>query len=77
MFNTKRKVRSSEQVLPGQPPGLALSMRDLTSSFKAIETGRRCATMCLRRGTAVYFGKSLEYHAEVVEDLYDSGTSTG
>lgn len=28
-------------------------------------------------GTAVYFGKSLEYDAEIIEDLYDIGNSTG
>ena len=28
-------------------------------------------------GTAVYFGKSLEYDAEIVEDIYDIGNSTG
>ena len=28
-------------------------------------------------GTAVHFGKSLEYDAEIIEDLYDIGNSTG
>jgi Styrene monooxygenase A putative substrate binding domain len=28
-------------------------------------------------GTAVYFGKSLEYDAEIIEDLYDIGNSSG
>ena len=28
-------------------------------------------------GTAVYFGKSLDYDAEIIEDLYDAGASTG
>jgi flavin-dependent dehydrogenase len=28
-------------------------------------------------GTAVYFGKSLDYDAEIIEDLYEAGNSTG
>ncbi|TYL85838.1 styrene monooxygenase/indole monooxygenase family protein [Bradyrhizobium cytisi] len=77
MSNTKRKVAIIGAGIAGTTAGLGL----VNAGFDVIIYSDRDQAS-LRNdvpptGTAVYFGKSLEYDAEVVEDLYDIGTSTG
>ncbi|MCP1845599.1 flavin-dependent dehydrogenase [Bradyrhizobium sp. USDA 4524] len=77
MSNTNRKVAIIGAGLAGTTAGLGL----VNAGFDVTIYGDR-DRLSLRNdvpptGTAVYFGKSLEYDAEVIEDLYDIGTSTG
>jgi hypothetical protein len=75
--STKRKVAVIGAGLAGTTAGLGL----LNAGFDVtIYSDRDRASLrndVPPTGTAVYFGKSLDYDAEIIENLYDVGGSSG
>jgi flavin-dependent dehydrogenase len=75
--STRRKVAIIGAGLAGTTAGLGL----LNAGFDVtIYSDRDRASLrndVPPTGTAVYFGKSLDYDAEVIENLYDIGNSSG
>lgn len=77
MSNTKRKVAIIGAGLAGTTAGLGLVNAGFDVTIYSDRNRASLRNDLPPTGTAVYFGKSLEYDAEVIEDLYDVGTSTG
>ena len=77
MSNTKRKVAIIGAGLAGTTAGLGLVKAGFDVTIYSDRDRSSLRNDVPPTGTAVYFGKSLEYDAEIIEDLYDTGNSTG
>ncbi|MGL3211288.1 styrene monooxygenase/indole monooxygenase family protein [Bradyrhizobium sp. BR 1433] len=77
MSNTKRKVAIVGAGLAGTTAGLGLVNAGFDVTIYSDRDRASLRNDVPPTGTAVYFGKSLEYDAEIIENLYDVGTSTG
>jgi len=75
--STKRKVAIIGAGLAGTTAGLGLVNAGFDVTIYSDRDRGSLRNKVPPTGTAVYFGKSLEYDAEVIEDLYDIGNSTG
>lgn len=77
MSNGKRKVAIIGAGLAGTTAGLGLVNAGFDVTIYSDRDRLALRNDVPPTGTAVYFGKSLEYDAEIIEDLYDIGSSTG
>ncbi|MGY3585678.1 flavin-dependent dehydrogenase [Bradyrhizobium sp. USDA 4341] len=77
MSNTKRKVVIVGAGLAGTTAGLGLVNADFDVTIYSDRDRASLRNAVPPTGTAVYFGKSLEYDAEIIENLYNVGNSTG
>ena len=77
MSNPKRKVAIIGAGLAGTTAGLGLVNAGFDVTIYSDRDRSSLRNDVPPTGTAVYFGKSLEYDAEIVEDLYEAGNSTG
>ena len=77
MSNTKRKVAIIGAGLAGTTAGLGLVNAGFDVTIYSDRDRSSLRNDVPPTGTAVYFGKSLEYDAEVIENLYEIGNSTG
>jgi hypothetical protein len=75
--NTKRKVAIIGAGLAGTTVGLGLVSAGFDVTIYSDRDRASLRNDVPPSGTAVYFGKSLEYDAEIIEDLYNVGNSTG
>lgn len=75
--STKRKVAIIGAGLAGTTAGLGLVKAGFDVTIYSDRDRASLRNDVPPTGTAVYFGKSLEYDAEIIEDLYDAGNSTG
>jgi flavin-dependent dehydrogenase len=75
--NTKRKIAIIGAGLAGTTAGLGLVNAGFDVTIYSDRDRASLRNDVPPTGTAVYFGKSLEYDAEVIEDLYNIGNSTG
>jgi flavin-dependent dehydrogenase len=75
--STKRKVAIIGAGLAGTTAGLGLVNAGFDVTIHSDRDRASLRNDVPPTGTAVYFGKSLEYDAEIIEDLYDAGSSTG
>jgi flavin-dependent dehydrogenase len=75
--STKRKVAIIGAGLAGTTAGLGLVNAGFDVRIYSDRDRASLRNDVPPTGTAVYFGKSLEYDAEIIEDLYDVGNSTG
>ena len=73
----KRKVAIIGAGLAGTTAGLGLINAGFDVTIYSDRDRASLRNDVPPTGTAVYFGKSLEYDAEIIEDLYDIGNSTG
>lgn len=77
MPNAKRKIAIVGAGLAGTTAGLGLVNAGFDVTIYSDRDRASLRNDVPPTGTAVYFGKSLDYDAEIIEDLYDVGTSTG
>ena len=75
--SSKRKVAIIGAGLAGTTAGLGLVNAGFDVTIHSDRDRTSLRNDVPPTGTAVYFGKSLEYDAEIIEDLYDAGNSTG
>jgi aspartate oxidase len=73
----KRKVAIIGAGLAGTTAGLGLVNAGFDVTIYSDRDRASLRNDVPPTGTAVYFGKSLEYDAEIIEDLYDIGNSSG
>jgi flavin-dependent dehydrogenase len=77
MSDIKRKVAIIGAGLAGTTAGLGLVNAGFDVTIYSDRDRRSLRDDAPPTGTAVYFGKSLDYDAEIIENLYDAGNSTG
>jgi Styrene monooxygenase A putative substrate binding domain len=77
MSNIKRKVAIIGAGLAGTTAGLGLVDAGFDVTIYSDRDRSSLRNDVPPTGTAVYFGRSLEYDAEIIENLYDIGHSTG
>src|SRR5947209_6180761 len=77
MSDIKRKVAIIGAGLAGASAGLGLVNAGFDVTIYSDRDRQSLRNEAPPTGTAVYFGKSLDYDAEIIEDLYDAGNSTG
>ncbi|QOZ37886.1 styrene monooxygenase/indole monooxygenase family protein [Bradyrhizobium sp. CCBAU 53421] len=77
MTNTKRRVAIVGAGLAGTTIGLGLVNAGFDVTIYSDRDRRSLRNDVPPTGTAVYFGKSLDYDAEIIENLYEIGNSTG
>jgi flavin-dependent dehydrogenase len=75
--SAKRKVAIIGAGLAGTTAGLGLVNAGFDVTIYSDRDRASLRDDVPPTGTAVYFGKSLEYDAEIIEDIYDAGNSTG
>jgi flavin-dependent dehydrogenase len=75
--NIKRKVAIIGAGLAGTTAGLGLVDAGFDVTIYSDRDRSSLRNDVPPTGTAVYFGRSLEYDAEIIENLYDIGSSTG
>ena len=77
MSDIKRKVAIIEPATRHAAAGLGLVNAGFDVTIYSDRDRQSLRNKSTPTGTAVYFGKSLDYDAETIEDLYDAGNSTG
>jgi flavin-dependent dehydrogenase len=77
MSKTNRKIAIIGAGLAGTTVGLGLVNAGFDVTIYSDRDRQSLRNDTPPTGTAVYFGKSLDYDAEIIEDLYQGGASTG